>query len=152
MNRRKTMIVRVGTACVLSLPLAAAGCRSASPTATEPPTGGRELVLHEAAFVATVGPILTSRGCDNVACHGGGLRGTFQLSPADAKDYDFDFVQARLQVDAVDREASNLLLKPLDPAAGGVAHTAPASESGFLDAADPDFQAIRAWILGGELR
>lgn len=128
------------------------GCDTAAPTSPTPPGGGQQFVVDEAVYVATVAPVLTNKGCDNVACHGGGLRGSFQLSPADAKDYDYDFAQARLQLNPLDPEASNLLTKPLDPAAGGAVHTAPADPNGFLSKADPGYQAILAWITAGELQ
>lgn len=140
----------IGLACFLGGALLLSGCESAAPVAPQPPTGGQEFVVDAAVFAATVAPVLASRGCDNIACHGGGLRGSFELSPFDAKDVDFDFAQARLQIDPVDPANSNLLVKPLDPAAGGAVHTAPASESGFLTTEDPGYQAILAWILAGE--
>ncbi len=126
------------------------GCQSADPVAIDPPTGGREFVLDEAAFAMAISPLLTNRGCDNVACHGGGLRGSFELSPADDKNVAFDFLQVARQVDPADPEASSLLMKPLAPEAGGDVHTADPEVSGFLTTDDPDYQAILAWIEAGE--
>lgn len=133
--------------CVLAV-----GCRTADPTTPPPPGGGRTFVLDQAVFTATVAPVLTARGCDNAACHGGGIRGTFALSPAADKDLDFDFEQSRLQVDGALPESSPLLRKPLFAAAGGSAHAGEASGSGFASMDDPDYQAILAWIAAGEYR
>lgn len=103
-------------------------------------------------FSSQVDEILTRRGCDNLSCHGGGIRGTFQLSPADAKDPSFDFVQASLQVDLAQREASALLLKPLAVEAGGEAHAGDSALSTFTSVSDTDYQTILSWILAGELQ
>ncbi len=108
--------------------------------------------MDKAQFVATVYPLFTSKGCDNIACHGGGLRGSFQLSPFDDKDADFDFAQANWQLDPVEPENSNLLTKPLAEAEGGAVHTADAAQHGFLSKSDPGYQAILNWIEAGELQ
>lgn len=129
-----------------------AGCGSADPTTPDPPTGGQAFVLDEAAFAMTVSPLLTSRGCDNTACHGGGLRGSFELSPSDDKNVAYDFLQVARQVNPESPEASSLLMKPLAPDAGGDVHTAEPQVSGFLSTADPDYQAILAWIEAGEYK
>jgi len=128
------------------------GCESASTDDLTAPSGGQVFVLDQATFVATVAPVMASEGCDNIACHGGGLRGSFELSPAGTKDLDFDFAQAILQVNPNDREASNLLQKPLSPDDGGAVHTATPEQSGFLTKSDPGYQAWLAWIEEGELR
>ena len=78
-------------------------------------------------------------------------RGSFQLSPPDDKDLDYDFEQVGFQLNPLDPESSNLLTKPLDPAAGGAVHSAPSDPHGFLSTSDPDYQAILAWIQAGEL-
>ncbi len=103
-------------------------------------------------FSTQVDEIFTRRGCDNPSCHGGGIRGTFQLSPADAKDLSFDFAQASLQVDLGQREASALLLKPLAVEAGGEAHAGDSALSTFTSVSDTDYQTILSWILAGELQ
>ncbi len=156
-NDREIQTVNLSrTACMgiflvgLAAPLT--GCKTADPVATKPPTGGREFVLDEASFAAVVNPILTARGCDNIACHGGGLRGTYELSPADDKNVAFDFLQSARQVDPEQPSQSSLLMKPLAPAAGGDVHTADPEVSGFLSTDDPDYQAILAWIEAGEYR
>ena len=138
--------------CLVGVIALVAGCRSADPTSVQPPTGGQEFVLDEATFAMTVSPLLTSRGCDNIACHGGGLRGTFELSPADDKNVAYDFLQVARQVDPEQPSQSSLLMKPLAPAAGGDVHTADPEVSGFLTTDDPDYQAILAWIEAGEYR
>jgi hypothetical protein len=123
------------------------GCEIASTESPEPPTGGREFVLDYNVFAAEIDTILTVHGCDNLSCHGGGIRGTFELSPAGDKDPGMDFVQAGYQVNAGDPAASRLLMKPLDEAAGGSAHTA--QSGGWTSTSDPDYQAILAWIEAG---
>ena len=149
---RRIRINNILTACLLVAGAAViAACDTANPTDPTPPGGGQEFVVDKAAFIATVSPILVNKGCDSLACHGGGLRGSFQLSPPDDKDLDYDFEQVGFQLNPVNPEASNLLTKPLDPTAGGAVHTAPANPHGFLSTSDPDYQAILAWIQAGEL-
>jgi hypothetical protein len=101
-------------------------------------------------FATVVDPILTAHGCDDVSCHGGGIRGTFELSPANDKDTNLDFAQACLQVNPADPEASPLLAKALAGAAGGTAHAGDSPSVSFPSRDDPDYQTILAWILAGE--
>jgi len=106
------------------------GCRSA--TAPEPkiPGGGTSLPL-------------TRQGCDAGGdCHGGGIMGTFALSPESAKDSQFDFQQVSLQVSATQPDSSPILTRPLALAAGGVPHP----YKPFASVADSDYQAIHGWI------
>jgi len=123
------------------------GCDVASPRDPDPPAGGNSFVLDYNVFVTEIDTILTAQGCDNLNCHGGWIRGTFELSPVTSKDVDMDFFQVRLQVDAADPAASMILLKPLDEAAGGTAHAA--TPAHFASTSDPDYQAILAWIEAG---
>jgi len=141
----------LGAVCTL-LTLAVAGCDEASVTEPEIPGGGQALVLDYETFEVEVMGIFTARGCDNSACHGGGIRGTFALSPASDKDPGFDFDQASLQVSISAREASALLLKPLAESEGGMAHAGEGPNSTFASTDDPDFQTLRAWILDGEIQ
>lgn len=104
--------------------------------------------LDEATFQSNVAPLFTTYGCDSRDCHGGGIRGTFELSPADAKNVAFDFEQASLQVWPQDRPMSPLLVKPLQDD-GGVA---PHSYEPFTTTDDPAYQTILTWILAGEYR
>jgi hypothetical protein len=137
-----------GIACLIAAWIVGpAGCQG--PTEPpQPPGGGTTLDLDAEAFRATVAPILAQYGCHAAECHGGGIRGTFELSPEDAPNPDFDFAQARWQVDAYDPEASPLLAKPLSEAAGGTAHPWEP-----FDSTDHEgYVAIREWILSGELR
>ncbi len=124
-------------------PGAVQGC--SSPTAPAPPPGGgSRLSLSYAGFAANVEPVLTRQGCDATGdCHGGGIRGTLELSPPGAKDAQFDFDQVSLQVSAASPDSSPILLKPLALNAGGVPHC----YKPFASTSDPDFQAIRSWIL-----
>lgn len=102
-------------------------------------------MLSFAEFERTVEPILVRQGCDAGGdCHGGGIRGTFELSPAGAKNASFDFAQASLQVSVSVPANSPILTEPLALEAGGTPH-------GFkplASTADPDYQAILQWILG----
>ena len=100
------------------LPGVVEGC--SSPTAPpDPPGGGQTLVLDFDQFERTVEPVLVAHGCDATGdCHGGGIRGSLQLSPPGAKDIRFDFDQVVLQVSASDRSQSPILTEPLAIAAG----------------------------------
>lgn len=127
----------------------ACGCRPADPTMPEPPGGGTAWTWDEAQFASTVAPVFTARGCDTIECHGGGIRGTFALSPADDKDLAFDFAQAGWQADGESPAASPLLRKPLAVSAGGVPHAGDGEGGIFTSTDDPDYQAILAWIAAG---
>src|SRR5258706_8618 len=97
------------------------GCASpAAPPA--PPGGGPALHLDYASFASAVEPILIAHGCDAEGdCHGGGIRGTLQLSPPTAKDAHYDFAQVSLQVTANFPDQSPILTRPLALGAGRVA-------------------------------
>lgn len=133
---------------LLALPAAFLGCSSpTSPVA--PPGGGQSLTLDYAQFTASVSPILTRNGCDAGGdCHGGGIRGTFELSPQGAKDAAFDFRQVSLQVSAYDRDHSPILTEPLAIAAGGTPHAV----KPFASTADSDYVSIRGWVDAGVLQ
>ncbi|MBK8167723.1 MAG: hypothetical protein IPK64_17390 [bacterium] len=152
-DRRATTFGRrawCGARCLLPAALAlVAGCRSANPVTPPPPAGGTAWTWDEAMFAATVAPVLGARGCDTIECHGGGIRGTFALSPAGEKELAFDFVQAGWQADGEDPAASPLLRKPLAVTAGGTPHAADGTGGIFASTADPDYQAILAWIAAG---
>ena len=133
-------------ALVLSvLPGVVQGC--SSPTAPpDPPSGGQTLTLDFTQFEQTVEPVLMAQGCDATGdCHGGGIRGSLELSPPGAKDARFDFDQVVLQVSASNRNASPILTEPLALAAGGTPH----SVKPFASTSDADYQAILAWIMAG---
>lgn len=116
-------------------------CRHAA--TPEPPSGGTRFSLDYARFVADVEPILARRGCAaDGDCHGGGVRGTFALSPLDARDPAFDFAQASLQVDGYAPSESPILRKPLALEAGGAPHAA----KPFVDRNDTDFVALASWV------
>jgi hypothetical protein len=121
------------------------GCGSDTPV-TSPPTGGAVFELSAEQFAATVEPVLVERGCDAAGdCHGGGIRGTFELSPETAKDVAFDFEQARRQVNPYALDASPILTKPLAEPLGGAPH----SFEPFASVDDSGYAAIRAWIEAG---
>ena len=147
-DHRKAAIRGVAFALLLLPPASLLGCtRPVSPTG--PPSGGTTLVLDYDEFVLAVEPVLAGQGCDAGGdCHGGGIRGTFALSPVEAKSARFDFDQAVLQVSPADRDSSRLLTKPLALAAGGVPHAA----KPFATVDDPGYQAIRLWIQHGVTR
>jgi len=127
----------------------APGCERAGPQNPGAPSGGETFVLDYDVFVSRIDPILTTHGCDNLNCHGGGIRGTFQLSPSDDNDLPFDFAQASLQVVPFDPSSSPLAMKPLAEECGGATHAGGAS---FTSLDDPDYMAILAWIEAGEYR
>jgi len=111
-----------------------------------PPGGGRNLALSFEQFEQRVQPVLVRHGCDAGGdCHGGGIRGSFELSPAGAKDARFDFEQTALQVWAAAPDRSPILTEPLADSAGGTPHGIKA----FGSTGDADYQAIRAWIQAG---
>lgn len=125
----------------------ASGCERAPTTGPPPPSGGQAYVLDYDVFASSVDPLLSAYGCDNATCHGGGIRGTFELSPAEDKDIAFDFAQARLQVNGYDPVSSPLIMKPLAPECGGPGH---AGGFVFTELDNPDYLAILAWIEAGE--
>lgn len=124
------------------------GCTSPSGPVV-PPGGGQQLVLSFAGFVTTVSPVLERQGCDAGGdCHGGGIRGTLQLSPTTAKNLQFDFDQVSLQVYPTMRDQSPILTRPLALAAGGTPHPF----KPFAATSDTDYIAIKTWIDAGVLR
>lgn len=127
------------------LPGALLGCVSpAAPPA--PPTGGLPVHLDYATFANAVEPILVAHGCDATGdCHGGGIRGTLQLSPPGAKSTTYDFEQVSLQVTPADPDRSPILTQPLALAAGGTPH----SVKVFADTNDAEYRTIRAWVRAG---
>jgi hypothetical protein len=127
------------------LPGAAQGCRSATAPPT-PPGGGQALNLSFTRFEQEISPVLVAHGCDATGdCHGGGIRGSFQLSPPGAKNARFDFDQTALQVSASQPSASPILSEPLALDAGGTPH----SVKVFASTSDPEYQAILGWIMAG---
>lgn len=129
--------------CALAVAASTAAC--SSPTEPpDPPGGGQELVLDFDRYQSEVAPVLMEYGCHALQCHGGGIRGTYELSPSGA-DAAFDFEQSALQVDPYDRLESPLLTRPL---AGATPH----AHEPFIDTSHPGYIAIRDWILAGELR
>ncbi len=128
-----------------ALPGALLGCASpAAPPA--PPAGGTPLHLDYASYASAVEPILVAHGCDAAGdCHGGGIRGTLQLSPSTAKDTRYDFDQVVLQISAANADQSAILTEPLALAAGGTAH----SVKVFADTSDSEWRTLRAWVRAG---
>jgi len=147
-EHQRAVIRGISIALMLVPPVCLLGCTK--PLApVQAPSGGHTLVLDYDEFVLTVEPVLSQQGCDAGGdCHGGGIRGTFELSPDNAKDARFDFDQAVLQVSPTQRDSSRLLTKPLAIAAGGVPHAVKV----FASVDDPGFQAIHLWIQHGVLQ
>ena len=107
-----------------ALPGVLLGC--AAPTSPpKPPSGGTLLHLGD--------------------CHGGGIRGTLQLSPATAIDTAYDFAQISLQVTSNFPDQSPILTRPLADSAGGTAHAVKV----FADTNDTQWRTIRAWVRAG---
>jgi hypothetical protein len=130
----------------LSLGLPACSSPTAPP---KPPGGGETLVLSYTQFQQAVEPVLVRQGCDATGdCHGGGIRGTYELSPPSAKDDRFDFDQSTLQVYATDRTSSPILTAPLSASAGGTPHP----YKPFASTSDPDYQAIAQWVMAGTVK
>jgi len=135
---------RVATAAVVLLAGSGIVHGCVSPTSPPPPpSGGQTLSLSYSVFVSSIEPILSRQGCDAGGdCHGGGIRGTYELSPEGAKDTKFDFDQTVLQVWAALPDSSPILTRPLALSAGGVPHPF----KPFASTADTDYVAIRTWI------
>jgi len=148
-NQKRHDISRPHALACATLGLFLAGCDHASPTAPAPPSGGRTYVLSYNHFTTQIEPILSGQGCDNLNCHGGGIRGTFQLSPPGDKDASYDFKQTCLQVTPADLQASPLLVKPLAEECGGATHGGGAF---FFSLDDPNYIALVTWVDSGEYK
>jgi hypothetical protein len=130
---------------LLALPGVVQGC--STPTEPpKPPSGGQRIVLSYTEFQQSVEPVLQQYGCDATGdCHGGGIRGTLELSPPSAKDPQFDFDQVSLQVWVAQPDSSPILTRPLAMDAGGTPHAV----KPFATTSDPDYQTIQHWIHDG---
>ncbi len=132
----------------LAIPGLVHGCSGPTDPAP-PPGGGQSLRLSFELFESAVSPVLTRHGCDATGdCHGGGIRGSLELSPPGAKNARFDFDQVALQTWAADLDASPVLTEPLALGAGGTPHAI----KPFASTSDSDYVAIRGWILDGASR
>lgn len=106
-------------------------------------------MLSFSQFQQAVEPILVRQGCDATGdCHGGGIRGTLQLSPPGAKDEQYDFDQVVLQVYVNNRQLSPILTAPLAAHSGGSPHPF----KPFDTTNDPDYQAILQWVMAGTVQ
>jgi len=140
-----TLVRRMPWGVVGFVSLGAFGCQSPTKSPA-PPTGGANFVLDYASFESAVAPVLANYGCNSMQCHGGGIRGTYELSPPDVPNLAFDFEQSRLQVNPYDPTESPLLTMPLDRDAGGFPHEWEPFETPDAEG----YQTILAWILAGE--
>jgi hypothetical protein len=148
-NRERRTLLRSCAIAFATLGMFVAACDHASPSDPAPPSGGRTYVLAYDSFASSVEPVLSGLGCDNLNCHGGGIRGTFQLSPPNAKDTHYDFDQACLQVTPADLKTSPLLMKPLAEECGGASHGGGAF---FFALDDPNYVALLQWVESGEFQ
>ncbi|MEZ4650272.1 MAG: hypothetical protein R3E97_16110 [Candidatus Eisenbacteria bacterium] len=90
--------------------------------------------------------MLDAAGCSAGGdCHGGGIRGSYRLSPIEEKDLELDFEETKLQVYPFDLDQSPLLKKPLAETAGGTRH----EYQPFSDVDDPRYLVLRDWVHGG---
>ncbi len=138
-------VLSCATGATAGVFLVAMGCSTPSGT-PDPVGGGKEFVLDFDQFTSTVAPVLSSAGCTIAGdCHGGGIRGSYELTPEGARDLEFEFEQSVLQADPYDLPASPLLTKPLDENAGGTPH----SFEPFASTGDPGYQTILAWLEKG---
>jgi hypothetical protein len=123
-----------------------AGCQDATSPTAAVPSGGQQYVLDYETFATEISPVLSQHGCNAEGdCHGGGIRGSLELRPESSPDPGLDFEQVCLQVRGEEPASSPILLKPLDPAAGGSPHAI----SAFASTGDADYQKILAWIEAG---
>jgi len=144
-NHTARKIVASQVVTLLALPLALQGCSRPSAPAP-PPSGGTTFTLSYSQFADSVEPILVAKGCDATGdCHGGGIRGTLELSPPGAKDTRYDFNQVLLQVSGYSPASSPILTRPLADDSGGTPHPYKV----FPSTSDPNYKAILDWILSG---
>lgn len=147
-NHATTRIGLTSVVALLALPAVLHGCSKPTEPA-RPPAGGQQIALSFAEFEQSVEPVLIQHGCDAVAdCHGGGIRGTLELSPPGAKNAQFDFDQVKLQVLPSNLDASPILTEPLALAAGGTPH----GVKPFATTSDSGYLAIRQWLHDGVLQ
>ncbi len=118
-----------------------AGCLGCGPSEPQAPGGGQEVSLDYPVFVASIEPILQSRGCSNMACHGG--QGSGELLLSGGAFPEADFLAVRGLVTPWDPPQSPLLQKPLAVAAGGVVH---GGGDIFVDTSDTDYVTMLEWI------
>jgi hypothetical protein len=124
-----------------------------------------QLALDEPYFRCRVQPVLT-KSCAAFACHGSSerfftvfARGRLRLGGDESEraaflrdsERAFNFASAAAMVDVEVPERSLLLLKPLEPSAGGYYHVGADLFGGadvFASADDPDYRVLREWVLG----
>ena len=149
------LILGLAVSVFVFAPLAA-GQNSASTETTQPQ-------LDYAFFKARVQPIFLKKRwpdharcyvCHQTAHHGGGPLSLQQLN-AGASDWTEE--QSRLNFEAVskvvtpgDPQASLFLRMPLAPEAGGMADAHQGGRQ-FQSQDDPDWQNMKAWVLGQKL-
>lgn len=151
--RLGTLLV-LGALLVFGTPLGA-GCAS---TDSPVPISLRS----RATFQNDVWPVLV-RDCGFPTCHGAPERflrvlgpGHTRLdpmldldAPATAAEIELSYARALSMIDVEDPQNSELLLKPLETAAGGSRHegTDEFGRDVYGSTDDPGFQVLRAWVL-----
>jgi len=91
-------------------------------------------------YTDTIRPIFFNRGCASSGCHSSSdFSSRFRIT--DYPEYDYVLTGERANFDTP--ALSELLRKPLAPAAGGLAHQ---GGTIFASTADPDYQTILGWI------
>lgn len=133
----------------------------------DPNAARTEADLDEAYFRCEVQPVLT-RSCGMFACHGNARRffvlfGRNRLRLGIASEAERgstltdlerqrNFEAARAMVVVGHPEQSPLLMKPLDPAAGGWYHVGGDvpfhGGDPFTTVDDPDYRTLEAWVMG----
>ncbi len=157
MNRH----VRAGSLVVLVVAWAVscASCLGAPSQPLEPEP------LDFATFRCRVQPVLT-QNCGTFACHGDARRffvlfgrnrlrlggaETERNAPLSTEEIEHNYLAASAMIDPSDPERSPLLLKPLEPAAGGWFHVGATRFGGanvFESTDDRQYRVLRDWAMG----
>jgi hypothetical protein len=147
--------------CALALGLFVSSCLA------DPNAARTDADLDEAYFRCNVQPVLT-RSCSMFACHGNARRFFVVFArnrlrdgiASEAQRASFltdeererNFIAARAMVVPGHPEQSSLLMKPLDPSAGGWYHVGGDvpfhGGDPFSSVDDPDYQTLQMWVMG----
>jgi hypothetical protein len=119
--------------------------------------GAAEGILDYNRFMRDIEPLLTTTTYNSPAalapvtcfyCHGDPANPAFSHFSLKMGESRHNFVQAGNQIEIANPESSNLLLKPLALAAGGVEHGLAANDAGeqLPSSNDPRYQIILKWV------